>query len=101
MIIDGGITGSSGQGPSLTLGDVLQCTGMTVSLTQTEINTVDKVTLPAPIGDKVGRLDIAMDQVPGVHDLHAFQHLIGNHKDGLEGEPTSALVELILEGWTE
>ena len=39
-----------------------------------------------------------MDEMTAVHDLYSLQHLIGDHEDGLEAEPTSALVELILKG---
>ena len=42
-----------------------------------------------------------MNQVAGVHEFNTLEHLIGNHKNGLERESTAALVELILEGGTK
>lgn len=102
VIIDGSITRSTGQRSTLTLGNVLKGSGVTVSLRQTEINAVDEVTVSAAsVSDKVGGLDITVDQVARVHEFYTFEHLIGNHKNGLEGESTSTLVELILEGRTE
>jgi len=72
---------------------------MTVSLTQTKVDTVYERS--AAIGDKVRRLDIAMDEMPTVHNFHAFQHLIGDHQYRFEGEPPSAFVELILKRRSE
>jgi hypothetical protein len=84
------------------LRNVLERSGMTVSLGETKIDTVDKVSIAASsVRNKVGRFDITMDQVTGVHQFDTFQHLIGNHEYGLEGETASAFVELIFQGRTE
>jgi len=99
VIVDGGVTGSSREGSPLALGDVLERTGMAVALRQSEINAVNKVVRSTAVGDKVGRLDVPMDQMATVHNLHALQHLIGDHESGLEAETASALVELVLERW--
>jgi len=75
---------------------------MTVSLGQTEIDTVDEVAVSsASVCDKVSGFDVTMDQVAGVHQFDTLQHLVGDHKNGLEGKSPSALVELILEGRTK
>lgn len=74
---------------------------MTVSLGKTEIDTVDEVTVSAAaISNKVSRLNITVDQVARVHEFDTLKHLVGNHKNGLEGEPTTTLVELILKRGT-
>jgi len=71
---------------------------MTIALGETEIDAVNVVTISASsVRDKVGRLDITMDEMARVHELHAFQHLIGDHQDGFQREPPSALIELILQ----
>jgi len=102
VIVDGSVTRSTGERSTLALGDVLEGSGVTVSLGQTEINAVDKVAVAAAsVRDKVGGFDIAMDQVTGVHQLDALEHLIGYHENGFEGEASPALVELVLEGRTE
>lgn len=102
MVVDGGITGRTGQGAALALGNVLQGAGVTVPLGQTKVDAVDEVAGPAAsVGDEVGGLDITVDEMAGVHQLDALQHLVGDHEDRLEGEPAAALVELILEGGAE
>jgi len=101
VIVDRGVTGGTREGPSLALGDVLEGAGVTVTFRQSEINAVHKVPRTASVRDEVSRLDITMDEMATVHDLNAFQHLIGDHEDGLEAESTAALVELILEGGAE
>jgi len=98
VIVDGCVTRGTRQGSSLALRDVLECSGVTVTLGQTEIDAVDKVAVPAAaVGDKVGGFDITVDQVAGVHQFDALEHLIGNHENGLEGESSATLVELIFE----
>ena len=102
MVVDGGVTGGTGQGAALALGDVLQGAGMAVPLGQTKVDAVDEVAGPAAsVGDEVGGLDVTVDEVAGVHQLDALQHLVGDHEDRLEGESAAALVELILEGRAE
>ncbi|KAL7554876.1 hypothetical protein ACHAWF_018693 [Thalassiosira exigua] len=101
VVVDGGVAGGAGEGPSLALGDVLEGAGVAVALRQAEVDAVDEVPRAAPVGDEVGRLDVAVDEVAAVHDLHALEHLIGDHEDGLEAEAASALVELVLEGGPE
>ena len=87
---------------TLALGDVLQGAGVAVPLGQAKVDAVDEVAGPAAsVGDEVGRLDVAVDEVAGVHQLDALQHLVGDHEDRLEGEAAAALVELILEGGAE
>ena len=75
---------------------------MAVSLGQTEIDTIDKVSVSSStVRHKVSGLDITVNQVAGVHEFNTLEHLIGDHKNGLERESTAALVELILEGGTK
>ena len=40
-------------------------------------------------------LDIAVNQMTRMHQFDAFEHLIGDHEDGLERKSATALVELI------
>mmetsp|Transcript_8789 Transcript_8789/g.23731 ORF Transcript_8789/g.23731 Transcript_8789/m.23731 type:complete len:334 (-) Transcript_8789:165-1166(-) len=102
VIVDGCVTWGSCQRTSLALWDVLQCSGVTVSLGETEIDTVDEVAVStATVCHEVSWLDISVNQVTRMHELHTLEHLIGNHENGLEGESSSALVELVLEGWSE
>mmetsp|Transcript_12244 Transcript_12244/g.26497 ORF Transcript_12244/g.26497 Transcript_12244/m.26497 type:complete len:207 (+) Transcript_12244:346-966(+) len=61
VVVDGRVTGRAREGPSLPLGDVLEGAGVAVPLGQAEVNAVHEVTGAAPVGDEVGRLDVAMD----------------------------------------
>jgi len=102
MVVDGGVTGGTGQGAALALGDVLEGAGVTVPLGKAKVDAVDEVSgTAAPVGDEVGGLDVTVDEMAGMHQLDALQHLVGDHEDGLEGESAAALVELILEGGSE
>lgn len=72
---------------------------MAVTLGETKVNAIDKVAVAAScISDKVGWFDITVDQMTGVHQLDALQHLISNHEDRFEGESTTTLIELIFKG---
>ena len=67
------------------LGGVLKGTGMAVAFRKPNIDAVNDAPTSA-VGDEVGRLDIAMDDMVAMHNLDAFQHLIGDSKDYLEAE---------------
>jgi len=102
VVVDGCVSGRSRQGASLALGDVLEGSGVTVSLGKTKVDAVDEVSVSSSaVRDKVGGFDITVDQVTGVHEFYAFEHLIGDHEDRFEGEAASALVELVLQGRPE
>mmetsp|Transcript_8493 Transcript_8493/g.13187 ORF Transcript_8493/g.13187 Transcript_8493/m.13187 type:complete len:256 (+) Transcript_8493:137-904(+) len=102
MVINGSITRCTGKRSTFTLRNVLKGTGVPIPLGKSEINAVDEISAAASsIGDEVSWLNITMDKVAGVHELHTLQHLIRNHEDSFEGESTAAFVELILERWTK
>jgi hypothetical protein len=46
-------------------------------------------------------LDILMDEVLQMNVLHPIDHLLNQHEDGLQGKPTGAEVEEILQGLTQ
>jgi len=102
VIVDGRIPRSSRQGSSFPLRNMLESSGMAVPLGESEIDTVNEIAVSTtPVRDEIGGFDIAMDQMTGMHQFDAFEHLIGNHENRLERKSTSALVELIFEGRTE
>jgi hypothetical protein len=46
---------------------------MTVALREAKVNAIDKISIAtASISDKVGRLNVAVNQVTRVHQLHAL-----------------------------
>lgn len=77
--------------------------GVTVLLGHAEIDNVDNVGGFAvwPADQEVVGLDVAVDEVLLVDGLHAGQHLLRDHDDGLDGEAASAVVEEILKRGSE
>lgn len=99
--VDTGITGSTREVLVLTVGDVEVRLGVTVFLSETEIDDVDLITTLADTHQKVVRLDITVDKGFGVDVLDPGDELVGQQKDGLEGELAVAKVEEILQTGTE
>lgn len=99
MRVDTHVTGSAGQRFPLAVGDVLLGLGVSVLLGHTEVDHVDDVgRLGSWSSDqKVVGLDITVDEVLFVYRLDSGKHLLGDHDDGLDGEPTSAVVEKVFE----
>jgi hypothetical protein len=48
--------------------------------------------------EEVVRLDVVVDESPGMHPLDAFEYLVRGQEDGLEGERTLAVTQQLLEG---
>lgn len=98
VIVNRSITGGSRQGASFALGNVLEGPGVTVALGETKVDAVDEISVAAsPVRDKVGRLNVAVNQVTRVHEFDALQHLVRHHEDRLEGKAATALVELVFQ----
>jgi hypothetical protein len=95
--VDGGITSSSGQVLVLPIRDVEVGLGVTVFLGQSEIDDIDLVAALADAHEEVIRLDITVDEGLGVDVLDAGDELIGQQKNGLQGELAVAEVEEILQ----
>jgi hypothetical protein len=99
--VDGGITSSSGQVLVLPIRDVEVSLGVTVFLGQTEIDDIDLVAALADTHEEVVGLDITVDEGLGVDVLDARDELIGQQKNGLQGELAVAEVEKILQAGSE
>ena len=54
MVVDGGVTGRAGEGPALTLGDVLESAGVAIPLREAEIDAVHEVPGALRLGHEVG-----------------------------------------------
>jgi hypothetical protein len=79
MIVNRAVTRISCQGPAFSLWDMLKSSGLTVSLGETEIYAVDKITITtASIGHEFSRLDISMYEMTRFHELDILKHLICN-----------------------
>jgi hypothetical protein len=74
---------------------------VTVFLGQTEIDDIDLVAALADTHEEVVRLDITVDEGLGMDVLDAGDELIGQQKNGLQGELAVAEVEKILQAGSE
>jgi hypothetical protein len=74
---------------------------VTVLLGETEIDNVDLIATLANAHEEVVGLDITVDERLGMNVLDAGNQLIGEEKDGLEGELPVAEVEEIFQGGSE
>lgn len=103
MGVDTHVTSSARKRLAFAVGNVLLRLGVTVLLGHTEIDHVDDIRSLGvwPADEEVIGLDITVDQVLLVDGLDAGQHLLGDHDNRLEGESPVAVVEKILERWTE
>ena len=80
---------------------MLPCPVVPVLLGQTKVYQEELVAVsPDPHQEVVG-LDVPVDEVLVVDILDPPDHLVGQHEDGLHGEPPGAEVEEVLQAWPE
>ena len=95
------LPGSAGEVLVLSVWDVLPCPVVPVLLGQTKVYQEELVAVsPDPHQEVVG-LDVPVDEVLVVDILDPPDHLVGQHEDGLHGEPPGAEVEEVLQAWPE
>ena len=101
QLYDDCIPGSAGEVLVLSVGDVLPCPVVPVLLGKAKVYQEQLVAVPPNPHQEVVRLDVAVDEVLVVDVLDPPNHLVGQHEDGLHGEPPGAEVEEVLEAWTK
>jgi hypothetical protein len=101
MSVDRCVTSSSSKVLVLSVRNVEMSLGVSVLLGQTEINNVDLIATLADTHKEVVRLDISVDKGLGMDVLDTRDELIGQEKDGLQGEFSVTEVEEILQTGTE
>eukprot|EP00187_Rhodella_violacea_P007101 CAMPEP_0174886340 /NCGR_PEP_ID=MMETSP0167-20121228/1575_1 /TAXON_ID=38298 /ORGANISM="Rhodella maculata, Strain CCMP736" /LENGTH=353 /DNA_ID=CAMNT_0016122291 /DNA_START=88 /DNA_END=1148 /DNA_ORIENTATION=- len=101
MGVDGGVTGGAGEILVLPVGDMDVCFMVAVLLCESKVDDVDDVRVLPQAHEKVVGLDVAVEEASGVDVLDALDHLVGEHEDGLEGEPPMAEIEEVLETGAE
>lgn len=99
--VDTGITGSSSQVLVLTVRDVEVSLGVAVFLCETKIDDVDLVSTLTDTHQEVVGLDITMNEGLGVDVFDAGDELVGEKKNGLQGELAVAEVEKVLQTGTK
>ena len=73
MRVHSGIPGCAGQVFSIAVRDVLTCLGVSEPLGQAEIDDVDEVLLLLNSNEEVVRLDVSVQEVPGVNEFKSLQ----------------------------
>ena len=72
-----------------------------VFLRQPKVYQEELVAVPPNSHQEVVWLDVAVDEVLVVDILDPPDHLVGQHEDGLHGEPPGAEVEEVLKAWAK
>ena len=72
-----------------------------VFLRQPKVYQEELVAVPPNPHQEVVWLDVAVDEVLVVDILDPPDHLVGQHEDGLHGEPPGAEVEEVLKAWAK
>ena len=83
------------------VGDMLPCSVVPVLLGQSEVDHEQLVAVAPNPHQEIVWFDVPMDEVLVVHVLDPPDHLVGQHEDGLHGEPPGAEVEEVLQAWPE
>jgi len=98
MCVNTGITRGTCQTLALPVWDVLLCFGVAILFRETEVDDVHLVGPLTEADQEIVGLDIAVDEILGMHILHAINHLICQHKNGFQTELAIAEAEEVLQG---
>ena len=101
MSIDTCVPRSACKGLVIFVGDVLARLGVSVALSQAEVDHVDDVLLLAMANEEVVRLHVAMNKVVIVQELQSLDHLVSYHERCFHCELPLAEVEGILQTRSE
>ena len=103
MCVDAHVARGARQRLVLPVGYVLVGLRVDVGLGQAEVNDVYNMLTACrvPADEEVLRLDVAVDQVLGMHVLHAGKQLNCDHEHGLERELAVAQVKQIFQRGTQ
>ena len=101
MRIERSISRCPRQGLALLHLDMLSCGRVPVRLAQAEIDDMYDVGFPPEPDQEIVRLEVSMQEAPGVQELDPRQHLVDEHEHSLEGELALAVVEEVFEAGAE
>ena len=91
------VASRAGEVLALFVGDVLVRLRVAVLLCEAEVDDVDVVALLARAHEEVVRLDVAVQEAFRVDELHAADHLVGQHERRLQREFSPAEAEQVFE----
>ena len=97
MCIDTCIARRTRQRLVVLVGNVLTSLGIAIALRQAEVDDVNDVLLLPVANEEVVGLHVAMNKMVVVQELEALDHLVCNHKSGLDREFALAKVECVFE----
>ena len=97
MSIDTSVTSGASQTLIVLVWNMLASLGITVSLSQSEVDDVDDVLLLAMTDQKVIRFHVSVDEMVVVQEFESLNHLVGNHQSGFDREFALAEVESVLQ----
>mmetsp|Transcript_22320 Transcript_22320/g.46874 ORF Transcript_22320/g.46874 Transcript_22320/m.46874 type:complete len:427 (-) Transcript_22320:824-2104(-) len=99
--VDRGVPRSPCQVLVLSVRNVLVCPGIPILFGQPKVDDVHLVRLLPQAHQEVVRLDIPVDEAPGVHVLDPSKQLVRQHEHRLERKPPVAKVEEVFERGTQ
>ena len=97
VCVEARIPGSSREGLTVLIRDMLATAAVSIALRQTEINDVDVVLSTAYAHQKVVWLDVAVKIEARVDVFDALDHLVRQHQHRFQRELTVALAEKLLQ----
>jgi len=95
--VDTGVSSSASQIFVLLVWNMLMRLAISIPLGQPKVDQMNDVALSAQAHQEVLRLDVSVHKVLGMKPGNSPQHLVSNHEDRLQGEPTPAELEQVLE----
>ncbi len=101
MCVDGGITGCARQVLVLTVRDVKMSLGISIFLSQTEIDDIDLIATLADTHEEIIGLDVTMDERLGMDVLDARDKLVSQEQHSLQRELAVAEVEKVFQARTK
>ncbi len=105
MCVDGDVASGARQTLVVLVGDVSAGLRVAVAFGQAEVDRVERVGVAPEAQKEVLRLDVAMNEIPGMYVLQSRDllcnsvsyHLVGDHEGALETQLPAAGIEEVFE----
>jgi hypothetical protein len=99
MCVDARVSSCSCQVFAIFVRNVLACSRLSVSLSQTKVNDVHIVLFLTNSNQKVVRFDVSMKEMSRMYILDSLNHLISEHEHCFQRKFSLAVVEEIFKRW--
>lgn len=97
MCVDRGIPGSASEGLAVTVGNMLACLGVTVTLAQSVVNHVTDLFLLLETHQEVVGLHVTVQEVVLVQELDAGDHLVCEHAHRFQRKLLVTVLKQVLQ----